>query len=205
MRVQFFIAAFLASIGAQADETSTRTTGYFSPDWNNANFPGAWHSTAASIAGINAEATTYHVGCLKDAPKSECNLVNSITIIQGTKTVNFDAKYIATKSGDDGYDLTVTETYDCSLQSSTESASCTMSVSVGGSRDGGKTSSSSSTTATYTTAPITSRYFELAITGGLKSLTSPQATETPDAAAAGPAGAMITAAPVVAVAIAALL
>ncbi|CAG8390428.1 unnamed protein product [Penicillium salamii] len=205
MRFHFFIAAFLASIGAQADETSTRTTGYFSPDWNNAQYTGAWQSTAASIAGINAEAITYHVGCLKDAPKSECNLVNSITIIQGSKTVNFDAKYIATKSGDDGYDLTITETYDCSLKASTESASCTMSVSVGGSQNGGKTSSSSSTTTTYTTAPITSRYFELAITGGLKSLTSPQATETPDAAAAGPAGAMITAAPVVAVAIAALL
>ncbi|CAG7933490.1 unnamed protein product [Penicillium olsonii] len=204
MRAQFFIAAIFASLGAQADDASTRTTGYFSPDWNNANFPGAWLSTAASIAGINADAITYQVNCQKGAPKSDCD-IQSMTIIQGAKTVNFDATYIATSTGDNGYDMTVTESYDCSLKASTESASCTMSVSMGGSANGGKTSYSSSATTTYTTAPITDRYYELRITGGLDTLTSPQATETPDAAAAGPAGAMITAGPVVMAALAALL
>ncbi|KAJ5338689.1 hypothetical protein N7452_005417 [Penicillium brevicompactum] len=203
MRTQFFIAAFLASL-AQADDASSSIRGYFSPDWK-AGWNGAWTSTAASIAGINAEATTYHVGCVKDAPKSACDLVDSITIIQGAETASFNAKYIATSSGTDGWDLTVTETWDCSLVSTTESASCTMSISAGGSAYGGKTSSSSSTSATYTTAPMNEKYYSLTVTGGLESFTAPAATKTPDAAAAGPAAALITAAPMVAAAVAALL
>lgn len=203
MRVQFLIGAFLASL-AQADDASSSIRGYFSPSWE-AGWNGVWTSTAASIAGINADATTYHVGCVKDAPKSACDLVNSVTIIQGAATASFDATYIATSTGSDGYDLTLTETWDCSLVSTTESASCTMSISMAGSANGGKTSSSSSATTTYTTAPMNKLYYSLTVTGGLESFTAPAATKTPDAAAAGPAGALITAAPIVAAAVAALL
>lgn len=78
-----------------------------------------------------------------------------------------------------------------------------MSASMGGTVRGGSTASSSSSKAT--TSVATSSYYELDVTGGVKSFTAPAATETPGAAAAGPAGAFITAAPVVAAAIAALL
>ncbi|CAI7650042.1 unnamed protein product [Penicillium bialowiezense] len=187
MRVQFLIGAFLASL-AQADDASSSIRGYFSPSWE-AGWNGVWTSTAASIAGINADATTYHVGCVKDAPKSACDLVNSVTIIQGAATASFDATYIAISTGSDGYDLTLTETWDCSLVSTTESASCTMSISMAGSAN----------------APMNKLYYSLTVTGGLESFTAPAATKTPDAAAAGPAGALITAAPIVAAAVAALL
>lgn len=203
MRASFFAAVFLASLGAQAkDETST-TIGIFSPSWSDGNVLGYATSAAASVAGINADATTYHVGCMKNAPKTECDIPTSWTIIQGPETVNFAAKYIVTESGKEGKDLTVTETYDCSLKSWTESASCSMSISGGGSMNGGKTSSSASSKITYSTG--TSSYYKLTVTGGVESFTAPEATKTPDAAAAGPAGALITAGPVVAAVMVALL
>ncbi|CAP94202.1 hypothetical protein DTO013E5_9676 [Penicillium roqueforti] len=202
MRTSIFAAAFLASLGARAKESSTRTTiGIFSPTWDN-DLPGVT-SYAASVAGINAEATTYHVGCMDDVAKSDCDIVTSWTITQGPETVNFAAQYVATNPGTDGYDVTVTETYDCSFKSWSESASCTMSASMGGTVRGGSTASSSSSSATSSTAA--SSYYKMDVTGGVKSFTAPAATETPGAAAAGPAGSLITAAPVVAAAVAALL
>ncbi|KAJ5762266.1 uncharacterized protein N7511_005648 [Penicillium nucicola] len=50
-------------------------------------------STAASKAGINAKETIYHVGCVKDAPKSDCDYPTSWTIIQGAETVSVTAVY----------------------------------------------------------------------------------------------------------------
>jgi len=206
MRTSIYLAAFLASLGAQAEDASSSILGYFSPSWDDSQYHGGWTSTAASVAGINAEATTYHVGCVKDAPKTDCDYPTSWTIIQGPETVNFNGKYIATSSGKSAnYDLTITESYECSLKSWTESASCTMSMSMGGSQNGGTYASSSSSKATYTTAPRSEMYYSLTVTGGLDSFTAPAATKTPGAAAAGPAGALITAAPMVAAAVAALL
>ncbi|KAK4871314.1 hypothetical protein LT330_000551 [Penicillium expansum] len=201
MRSSILAAAFLASLGAQAKDSTSTTVAIFSPTWDN-NLPGIT-SFAASVAGINAKATTYHVGCADGVAKSDCDIATSWTITQGPETVNFAAQYIATSSGSDGYDVTITETYDCSFKSWSESASCTMSASMGGTVRGGSTASSSSSKAT--TSVATSSYYELDVTGGVKSFTAPAATETPGAAAAGPAGAFITAAPVVAAAIAALL
>ncbi|KAJ5431163.1 hypothetical protein N7445_008895 [Penicillium cf. griseofulvum] len=96
--------------------------------------------------------------------------------------------------GTDGYDVTITETYDCSFKSWSESVSCTMSVSMGGIIGGGTTASSSTSKATPSVA--TSSYWKLDVTGAVDSFTAPAATETPGAAAAGPAGALITAAPI---------
>lgn len=79
------------------------------------------------------------------------------------------AKYIASTSGDSiGYGITVTEMWDCKLKSSTESASCTMSVGMSASAGGTKTSSSTSKV-TYSTVPIDQYYFELTVTSGLSS------------------------------------
>jgi hypothetical protein len=205
MRTSIYLAAALAAL-AKADDASSTIIGYFVPGWDATMLEyGGWTSTAASVAGINAEATTYHVGCVKDAPKTDCDYPASWTIIQGPETVSVSGKYIASTSGKStSYDITVTQSYECSLKSSTESASCTMSVGMSGSIGGATYASSTSSKATYSTAPITNSYHQLTVTAGLNSFTAPQATET-GAAAAGPAGALITAAPMVAAAVAALL
>lgn len=205
MRTSIFLAAALAAL-AKADDASSTIIGYFSPPWSADLLQyGGWTSTAASVAGINAEATTYHVGCVKGAPKTDCNYPTSWTIIQGAETVSVTGKYIASTSDKStSYDLTVTQSYECSLKSSTESASCTMSAGISGTYNGGKYDVTTTSSATYTTAPISNSYYKLTVTGGLSSFTAPEATKT-GAAAAGPAGAFITAAPMVAAAVAALL
>jgi hypothetical protein len=207
MRTSIFLAAALTALSAKADDSSSSTIiGFFAPNWD-VTVPeyGGYSSTAASLANINAAAATYHVSCVKDAPKTDCNYPSSWTIIQGPATVSVSGVYVASTSGEaTSYDLTVTESYECSLKSSTQSASCTMSVGITGSVDGAKYTSSTSTKATYTTAPISDSYDQLTVTAGLSSLTA--TTKTGGAAAAtGIAGSMITAAPVVAAAVAALL
>ncbi|KAJ6017685.1 hypothetical protein N7451_001064 [Penicillium sp. IBT 35674x] len=204
MRTSFLLAAALTILGTQAAESST-IVGIFEPNWD-VRVPenGQKASRGASLAGINANAATYHIGCPKNAAKTDCNIPTSWTIVQGAETASLTAKYIASTSGDStGYDVTVTEMWDCKLKSSTESASCTMSIGMSGSAGGTKTESSTTSKVTYSTVPIDQYYFELTVTSGLSSFTMPAATET--GAAAGPAGAIITAAPVVAAALAALL
>ena len=223
MRTSIFLATALATLSAQADDTSSAIIGYFSPPWDAGFLQyGGWTSTAASLVAYNTKAATYHVGCVKGAPKTDCNYPASWTIIQGPETVSVTGQYIASTSGKStSYDLTLTQSYECSLKASTESASCTMSLGMNGSLDGGKYESSSTSKATYTTAPISNSYYQLTVTAGLDSitLTTPSATQTTagttsttsvettqsTGGAAGHAGALITAAPMVAAAMAALL
>ncbi|CAI7633906.1 unnamed protein product [Penicillium glandicola] len=206
MRTSLLLTAALATLGVQADDTSSLIIGYFSPPWDAGLLEyGGWTSTAASLVAYNTKAATYHVGCVDGAPKTDCNYPASWTIIQGPETTS-------------SYDITVTQSYECSLKSSTESASCTMSAGMSGSLDGGKYESSTSSKATYTTAPISNSYYQLTVTAGLSSISTAEATTTSGTtvettstststggAAAGPVGALITAAPMVAAAMAALL
>jgi hypothetical protein len=204
MRASFLLPAALYALAVNADGTTT-SVGYFIPSWSATLLEyGGWTSTGASIAGINAVATTYNLGCLKDAPKTDCNIKNPWTIIQGPETVSVTGVYTASTSGKEtSYDVTVTQSYQCKIVSRTQSASCTMSVGMTGSVDGASYMSSTSSSATYSTA--TSSYYTLIVTAGVDKFTAPEATKTPGAAAAGPAGALITAAPVVAAAVAAFL
>lgn len=203
MRTSSLLAVALTILGTQAAESST-IVGFFQPNWDvTVPANGQKVSRLASLAGINANAATYHIGCEKDAAKTDCDIPTSWTVIQGAETASFTAKYIASSSGSNGFDVTVTEMWDCKLQSSTVSASCTMSVGMSGSAGGSKTESSTTSKVTYSPVPIDQYYYQLTVTAGLSSLTMPAATET--GAAAGPVGAMITAAPVVAAAIAALI
>ncbi|KAH2009724.1 hypothetical protein KXV45_008194 [Aspergillus fumigatus] len=199
MRASFLLPVAIYVLTAYADDKTT-TVGYFIPSWSVTLLSyGVWTSTGASVAGINAAATTYHLGCLKDAPKTDCNIKNSWTIIQGPETVSATGVYTASTSGKEtSYDITVTESYECKIRSRTESASCTMSVGMTGSVGGAAITSSTSTSATY--SPATSSYYELVVTAGVDKFTVPEATKTPGVAAAGPAGALITAGPVVAAA-----
>ncbi|OJZ85490.1 hypothetical protein ASPFODRAFT_34399 [Aspergillus luchuensis CBS 106.47] len=203
MRTSYLLAAALTLLGgAYADDDSTTVVGYFKPYWS-VDLPeyGGWTSTGASVAGINAVKTTYKMSCLKDAPKTDCDMKDAYTIIQGPETVSVSQVYTASTSDKTtSFDVTVTLSYECSLKSWTESASCTMSAGFSGSDDGATYASSTSTKSTYENP--TSRFYSLVVTGGVKSFTEPAATKTPDAAAGvgAPVAAMITAAPVAAAA-----
>ncbi|KAJ5280946.1 hypothetical protein N7478_006318 [Penicillium angulare] len=207
MRASTFLAMALATLGASADSESTTTVGFFAPAWT-IEVPrwaeGAATSYAASMAGINAKAATYHVGCAKDVPKSVCDIPKSWTIIQGSDTASFSGEWVmSTASDKTTYKATLTETWDCDLHSSTGSASCTMSASWSASGNGEKASSSTSTTTSLASAPTENDYNPLTVTAGLSSATKAAATKSGGAVGS---GAMITAAPVfAAAAMAALL
>ncbi|KAJ5965088.1 uncharacterized protein N7479_004964 [Penicillium vulpinum] len=215
MRTSFFLAAALATLSAQADDASSTIVGFYAPPWDvTVPMYGGFTSTAASLVAIKSGVATYEVDCLKDAPKTDCNFPDPWTIIQGPETVSLNEKYIASYSEKEtSYDITVTRSHECSLKASTEFASCTMSVGMKGSTEGEKYESSTSSKATYTTAPISDNYYELTVTAGLDLLKSTEATAAATSAettastggAAGHAGALITAAPMVAAAVAALL
>ncbi|PWY90392.1 hypothetical protein BO94DRAFT_533881 [Aspergillus sclerotioniger CBS 115572] len=200
------LSLLLTTTPTTAKDTDTTTVlGVFSPSWD-AEYQkyGGWTSTGASIANLNAVKTTFEVGCLKDAPKTDCDMKKSYTIVQGPETVSVSQVYTAsTSDAKSSYDLTLTRWYECSMKSYTEDVTCTMSVDMTGSADGATVASSTSAKSTYKTA--TSSFYSLVVTGGLKSLTAPAATETAGGAGAGPVAAMITAAPVAAVAVVAAL
>lgn len=188
MRLSVFLASALAAL-VSADSSST-TMGIVYPDWTIL-IP-RYESTAASVAGINALATTYQVKCLDGADKLSCDIKTPWTIIQGPATASFTGVYTASASGKDG--ITVTREWKCDLKSYTESASCTVSYSATGTVDG--TTYSTSTTTKNKNMPTN----ELAtagilVTGGIASFTASQATQTPSGAAAAPFKAMVTGAP----------
>lgn len=188
MRPSVFLASALAALVA-ADSSST-TVGIVYPDWTIL-IP-RYESTAASVAGINALATTYQIKCMDGADKSLCDIKTPWTIIQGPATASFTGVYTADASGKDG--ITVTREWKCDLKSYTESASCTVSYSASGTVDG--TGYSTSTTTSNKNMPTDQLTTGgILVTGGIASFTAPQATQTPSGAAAAPFKAMVTAAP----------
>ncbi|PLB45188.1 hypothetical protein P170DRAFT_440325 [Aspergillus steynii IBT 23096] len=196
MRTSLLLTAALAGLAIAEDTT---TVGYFAADWTSIEIP-RYESTAASVAGINAVATTYAVGCLKDAPTSLCHIDKPWTLIQGSETYSLTGVYTAGQTGkekDNG--VTVTRDIQCSFTSFSESAGCSFSYQATGKISGASYSTGTSSSSTFATDQV--GYYKMPVTAGLSSFTAPQATETPDAArAVGPARALITAAPLAAAA-----
>lgn len=196
------IASLLAttfSVLAAAASSSTTTVPYFFPE-----FPVTipyYASTAASVAGINALATTYEIKCLKDAPKSDCDIAHPWTLIQGPATFSFTGVYTAINNA-----LTATRDLKCTYTSTSLSASCSISYEATGSTSG----ASYSTGTVFSTSPVPTdsiSYYGMLVTAGIESFTAPQATQTPGAAGAPPKP-LITAVPLgaaAAVAVAALI
>lgn len=199
MRISLFLAVTLAALAAGE---STTTIGYFGVDLGLGGNIGPFFfpSAAASLAGINAAATTYEIKCLSVTPKSDCQIDSKHpwTLIQGPATYNFAAFFTYTT---DQTTATIIETAECSFTHYSESASCSWSSSFTGSSSGGTFASSKSLTTTNIPTLYIS-YRELEVNGGVTSFTAPQATKTPDAAVA-PAKPLITAAPLCAAAAAA--
>lgn len=192
MRLISLLATTLAALAAA--DSSTTTIPYLVPDWD-IEIP-AYTSVAGSVAGINAVATTYAIDCLDGAKKEDCQIKTPWTLIQGPQTFSFTGVYTAWSTGANA--VYVTRDIKCSY-TSTQSASCSMSYKATGTVNGVSSSTSTSSSA----KSISATEYGMPITGGLKSFTAPQATETPGAAAA-VAKPLITAAPV-ALALAAML
>lgn len=204
MRSSTLLAVALATLGAQAE--STTVVGLFTPDMYPMAVPveGAGHgSMVASVIDVQSSVATYQVNCKEDTPKSDCYFATPATAIQGPNTGSYSMEWIAINEAQ-SYDITVTQTWDCSMHLSTGSASCNVGVALAGTSTGSGTAYTSTNTVTYSSAPFGDDWYSLTVTGGLEEYTKPAATET-GAAVAGPAGAMITTGPILAAAAAALL
>ncbi|RDW92919.1 uncharacterized protein DSM5745_00241 [Aspergillus mulundensis] len=213
-------ALALAAIAAANDRTTTSLP-YFHLNQNatmsfELNIP-TYTSSAASVISADATATTLAIGCLDSAPSSSC-LIDSkhpATMIQGPSTWALKGEYtvldwVAAPT------ITATVDYGCTFTSSSLSASCSYSHSAYASNDGVVWTEHVDTTFAVPTGLVGSA--DLLVTGGLENLdgsaTSTDgadgtATETdkPGAAAGGvgPIGALVTAAPALALGVAALL
>ncbi|KAL3441382.1 hypothetical protein BJX65DRAFT_288714 [Aspergillus insuetus] len=189
---------------ATADETSTvGTFGLNDRDLDSSIAIPSFTSTGASVVSVNAVATTYEVSCLKGAPTESCSIKDPWTVTQGISTYRLNAGYTDFAGQ---IPLTATLDYDCSFETWSTSAECSLSFSWSGSASGAEMSSSWSTHTSLETGQVT--YYELEVTGGLDKFDKPEATETPGGAAAGFAGpvqAMITGAPVVLAGVVAML
>ncbi|KAJ5736392.1 uncharacterized protein N7483_001517 [Penicillium malachiteum] len=188
---------------SSASSQSTTVVSIFEAYENDsgADISVSWYtSLGASIAGINADYTTYAVDCMSDAALSDCSINAPYTMIAGPTTLSY---YKALPVDMEAYDATVTVTQDvaCSFTHSTESAVCTETewVSYAGE------STSTTTTKSYATNDIF--YIPITVTAGLDKLNSPQATETSSSsnAAGAPHRPLATAAPLGAAAILAVV
>jgi hypothetical protein len=201
MYASLLLLTAAAFSGMVAADSTTTTVGFFGAPFD-ITIP-LYTSTGASVAGINAVATTYAVSCLDGAPKSDCHIDHPWTIIQGPTTFSLTGVYTAWSTGKNA--VTVTRSEKCSFTHYTESASCSVSYRATGTAQGTSYSTATSGASSFAAKSIT--YYQLPVTGGLSSFTAPQATQTPGAAAAaaGPARALITAAPLLAAAAAAAM
>ncbi|KAL4904325.1 hypothetical protein BDW74DRAFT_178910 [Aspergillus multicolor] len=222
-------ALALAAI-ATADDKSSTSIPYFHLDRDatlafELNIP-SYTSSAASVITADASATTYAIGCLDSAPSSSCliNSKNQPTMVQGPETWVMKGEYTVV---DWIPVITATVDYACTFQSSSASASCSYSHSAYGSSDGVTFHEDVDTAFEVATSLVESA--EMLVTGGLDKLggsatatatatatkttssdgVGATATETdqPGAAAGavGPIAALVTAAPALALGVAALL
>lgn len=204
MRTSILLPLALAAL-ATADDASTTTAPYYGPSWTSGDVDIAlptYSGTAGSVVSVNALETTYAISCLDDAQTSLCQIDDPWTMVQGISTFDLSGVYTA---WDDAVTVTVSE--QCTYTNYSISASCSFSVSYSGSQSGAETSSSASTSSTFATDAYT--FYGLEVTGGVDKFSEPEATETPGAAPAGGvmgvARAMVTAAPMVAAGVVAML
>ena len=211
MRPTLILTSALAALAAA--DSSTTTVSYFGLDSNINTYgadPGAYTSTAASIVGSDSTATTYEIGCLKGAAK--CALPHPVTLIQGSATYSLSGEYSIETMGATGI---ITDIEECTFTHSTESVSCSWSVAFTVS-SGDLTVSTSNSDSSTSIAPDSVSWRSLDVTAGATSTISGSATEpttgaastaeaTSTGAAAAHAKPLITAAPVGAAAVAAIV
>ena len=134
------------------------------------------HSLQASIINANAEATTYQVKCVDDS--DVCDLAVPATVTQGPSAFTMNAVVITGTLGVKG---TGTVQEACQITSSTQGASCSISLGLEFNTLGISTSTSWTTATSIKGDDIT--YRAIPVTAGVNKLNSPQATESPGVAA----------------------
>jgi hypothetical protein len=218
MRPTLILTSALAALAAA--DSSTTTVSYFGLDANINTYgadPGAYTSTAASLVGSDSTATTYEIGCLKGA--AQCALPHPITLIQGSATYSMSGEYSIETMGATGI---ITDIEECTFTHTSEAVSCSWSVAFTVS-SGDLTLSTSNSDSSTSIAPESISWRTLDVTAGAEaatSTTSDSATgastgaasteasntgATSTGAAAAHARPLITAAPMGAAAVAAIV
>ncbi|OQD67143.1 hypothetical protein PENDEC_c044G06508 [Penicillium decumbens] len=200
-----FSALVVPVVAALAAAESTTVIEYFAA---TSSVPGisvsvsSYTSIAGTVVGSDAVGTTYRVGCMSGAPKSECSM-KPFTMLVGPNTLS----YSKTLTADiEGYTALIGENNQCSFTSSTESARCTVTMDVTVSVDDTTTSTTSTTTISYPENSVVYDKLTVAATATGASGASATGTSSTDAAA-GPHQARATAIPLgaaAAIAVAAL-
>ncbi|EAU34051.1 predicted protein [Aspergillus terreus NIH2624] len=134
------------------------------------------HSLQASIINANADATTYQVKCVDDS--DVCDLAVPATVTQGPSAFTMNAVVVTGTLGVKG---TGTVQEACQITSSTQGASCSISLGLEFNTLGISTSTSWTTATSIKGDDIT--YRAIPVTAGVNKLNSPQATESPGVAA----------------------
>ncbi|KAL5363338.1 hypothetical protein BJX96DRAFT_155564 [Aspergillus floccosus] len=133
-------------------------------------------SLEASIINANAEATTYQVKCVDDS--DDCELAVPATVTQGPSAFTMNAVVVTGTLGVKG---TGTVQEACQITSSTQGASCSVSIGIEFNTLGVSTSTSWTTATSIEGEDIS--YRAVPVTAGVNKLNSPQASETPGVAA----------------------
>ncbi|OJJ79793.1 uncharacterized protein ASPGLDRAFT_52326 [Aspergillus glaucus CBS 516.65] len=133
---------------------------------------------AASVVKVNALETILALNCAPNATASVCPLETPFTLTYGPSTATLNAAYATNTRG---VQAKMSLLEGCDIVSSTQGASCSMSMVVGMSVRGVSTSTTTSTTTSYGSEDIT--YRDLAVTAGVSKLTAPEATQTPEGGA----------------------
>ncbi|KAL4982432.1 hypothetical protein BDW68DRAFT_57921 [Aspergillus falconensis] len=212
------VAGMATLASASSDGATTTSIVYFYPQVSDAvrlNIL-SYSGTAASVISADATATTLAIGCLDSAPSSSCLIdpKHPQTMIQGNSAWSWKGQYTVL---DWNPPVTATVDYGCTYTSQSIDASCSFSYSAYGSSDGLAFSQHFDTAISVSPTWVSSA--EMLVTAGVEKLegsatateskeaeTTETATETGAAAGgAGPFGALVTAGPVLALGVAAML
>lgn len=136
-------------------------------------------AVAASVVDVNALSTVLALNCAENATETFCPLETPFTYTQGPSTASISAVYATEKNGVKGK-MTLNE--GCDITSSTQDASCSASMVIGFSAGGESTSTTTTTSASFGSDEVF--YRGLSVTAGAEKLTAPEATQTPEGAAA---------------------
>ena len=192
--ILYYILSALTTTHAQQQSTVIQAFNGAHPQ-----APLPFSALQASIVSANALATTIALQCKPDAWDALCTVNRpnqpTITITEGPSTFTMSAVYPTKTAGVRGV---MTLVQDCNITSSTRGAGCSVSVRLDGSSASASGSGSGSVSArggetrTATSTSLQTRlredeiyYRPLTVTAGVEALNAPEATQMPDAAAAG--------------------
>lgn len=198
-----FLTSALAALAAAADGTTTVS-------FLNAHVSGTlgadlalYTSFVGEVYAADATATTYHVRCEDGAPLTECAINSDTpwTFIQGPETYSADIKDTIETGGASAF---ITANVACSFTHTSESVSCSQTISLELSAAG--ESSAYSTNIPSTSIPASEIAYEtIKVTGDLAVFSQAASATAPvTASSTGGAQPMITAAPLAAAAAAAI-